>query len=278
MSYKSPTFTEDQLEVMKATGRLPLLLTTRQAAAVLGIKPHDMGAFAPAAGLIPLAFPLTEADGYFLAEDVLSVSKSAAVKGRRAMKLKWENGNNRDSTDACSAHGGTELQRASISALVKQVEDKVLETYLRAEQVFQRSFELPEIDWGQRGTCAGRASWRQNQISLNSVLLIENRDEFIREIVPHEVAHLINRALHGPMVKPHGSEWRSVMVALGQTPNRCHNFDVSNARVRTERRHTCRCKCTSHSVSQRVINRILRGAIYKCCHCGSAIEPVDSQS
>ncbi len=277
MSYKSSTFTEDQLEVMRATGKLPLLLNTRQAAAVIGVKPHDIRAFVRAGVLMPLAFPLSEADGYFWRDDVLALNKNACVKGRKAMKLIWEEANDKPLSDSCRASNQT-TPPTLLRDLVKQAEDKVLETYLRAEQVFQRTFELPAIEWGQRGTCAGRACWRQNQISLNPVLLIENRDTFIHEIVPHEVAHLINRALHGPAVKPHGREWQSVMVALGQSPTRCHKFDVSNARVRTERRYAYRCKCTSHSVGQRVQNRILRGAIYKCCHCGSAIDPVDSPS
>lgn len=282
-SFKNPLLTEDQKEMAQIPReQLPILLTTRQAAAVIGVKPHDIRAWVSVGALTPLAFPLTQADGYFWRADVLALGEEAklkllCVKARKAMKLVWEKSNDKNPSDSCRAPNRTPPPTL-LHDLVRQAEDKVLETYLRAEQIFQRTFELPAIEWGQRGTCAGRASWRQNQISLNPVLLIENRDAFIREIVPHEVAHLINRALHGPAVKPHGREWQSVMVALGLSPTRCHKFDVSNARVRTERRHTYRCKCTSHSVSQRVINRILRGAIYRCCHCGSAIEPVDSQS
>lgn len=279
MSILKELFTPDQLEILRLTGELPILLTTRQTAAVLGVKPHDVRAFISAGALTPLAFPLSEADGYFWRPEVLALAlaenKLRCVKARKAMKLKWEANNGRSGTDACAA--SAESGRQIPPTLVKEVEDKILETYLRAEQIYQRTFELPSVDWNLRGTCAGSATWKQNLIRLNPILLCENKTQFINETVPHEVAHLLNRALNGPLVSPHGPEWCGIMVALGLAPQRCHTYDITNARVRQERRYSYKCNCRPHSISQRIRNRLMRGAVYRCVHCGSEIQPAQAQ-
>ena len=63
------------------------------------------------------------------------------------------------------------------------------------------------------------------------------------------------------------------MHALGLPALRCHNYDVSNARTRTQSRHFYRCDCRAHSISQVMHNRIRRGGIYSCRRCGTAIRP-----
>ncbi len=81
--------------------------------------------------------------------------------------------------------------------------------------LYGRAFELPSIEWNLRGSFAGRADGRNNRMRLNPVLLCENTEDFIKQTVPHEVAHLANRTVHGPHVRPHGPEWKSMMRALG---------------------------------------------------------------
>lgn len=157
------------------------------------------------------------------------------------------------------------------SNTLRQVEDKILETYLRAEKLFARTFELPTIQWDLRGLCAGKALCRANCIRLNPVLLCANTEDFIRQTVPHEVAHLVNRALNGGAVKPHGPEWRAIMRAFGLAPLRCHNYDVEPTASRTQERHAYYCLCRIHQISQTKHNRIRRGFIYRCRHCGVSI-------
>jgi hypothetical protein len=89
MPSSTPLFTEDQLLVLQLTGVLPLMLTTRQAAAVIGVKLHDIKAFVRAGVLTPLAIPLADGDGYFERDALLALKRLDLVKGRRAMKAYW---------------------------------------------------------------------------------------------------------------------------------------------------------------------------------------------
>ena len=149
--------------------------------------------------------------------------------------------------------------------LIAKVEDKVLETYIKAEAIWQRQFELPHLQFDIRGTCAGRAYYRDYQIRLNPVLLLENQDNFIEQTIPHEIGHLITSRLHGFCVKPHGREWKSVMLAMGLRPTRCHSYDTSNAQVRRERHFTYACACGTVVESARSHFKLQRGEIRSVC-------------
>jgi len=156
--------------------------------------------------------------------------------------------------------------------LVARAEDKVIEVYLHAQSIWKQAFALPSVDFDLVGCCAGRAYYRENRIRLNPVLLAENYTDFIAETVPHEVAHLLAFTLHGRQtrVKPHGPEWKSVVLALGLRPVRCHNYDVTNAQVRHERRYTYACRCREVREFARTHNRIQRGEIFFTCnYCNS---------
>jgi hypothetical protein len=100
MPILKPLFTEDQLLVMQLTGELPLMMTTRLTAAVIGVKPHDIKAFIRAGVLMPLAVPLSDGDGYFDRDSVLALKRAELVKGRRAMKSYWSDSNERDAEAA----------------------------------------------------------------------------------------------------------------------------------------------------------------------------------
>lgn len=165
------------------------------------------------------------------------------------------------------------LPKTLLKDLVAKVEDKVLETYIKAEAIWQRQFELPLLQFDLRGTCAGRAYYRDYQIRLNPVLLFENQTDFIEQTVPHEVAHLLTFTLHTGQTRlmPHGHEWKSVMSALGLKPIRCHNYDVTNAQVRRERRFAYSCKCRTIHESARTHFKLQRGDYWplRCSYCGA---------
>ena len=165
--------------------------------------------------------------------------------------------------------------------IVAKVEDKVLETYIKAEEIWKRQFELPRLQFDLRGCCAGRAAVNivglNPSIQLNPILLNNNESNFIETVIPHEVAHLLTNRLFGFWVKPHGREWKSVMVALGLQPIRCHNYDVSNAQVRRipsgrrERRFIYACACRSIQETARSHFKLQSGEIkYQgpCKYCG----------
>ena len=89
--------------------------------------------------------------------------------------------------------------------LKMQVQRKLAETLQLAENHFQRTFSVPTISYELRGVKAGVAYLQKNEIKFNRTLLLENSDEFIRQVVPHELAHLIVYQVFG-RVKPHGRE------------------------------------------------------------------------
>lgn len=132
-----------------------------------------------------------------------------------------------------------------IPASIKdRVEDVVRATMRRAEiELGYKPLRFPNIEYTLRGTTAGTAHSGKWEININPVLLIENIEDMLDQTIPHEVAHLIADRVYGHTIKPHGKEWKSVMVALGKRPDRCHSYDVANARVRQKSRYRYTCKC-----------------------------------
>lgn len=59
-------------------------------------------------------------------------------------------------------------------------------------------------------------------IHLSVELLIEHTDEMLRQIVPHEIAHLAAFTVYGD--RGHGQGWKTMMRQLGKTPNRTHDL------------------------------------------------------
>ena len=101
----------------------------------------------------------------------------------------------------------------------------------------------------------------------------ENTDEFIRQVVPHELAHLIVYQMFG-RVKPHGREWQLVMNKIFKLPaDTCHQFDIKNVQGKTF--EYC-CACQTHFLSTRRHNRIVREKIeYLCRKCKGKLVFVD---
>jgi len=149
--------------------------------------------------------------------------------------------------------------------------DKISVAYRECEAMYSKTFTRPTITFDLTGRVAGMAFYYRNKIRLNLQLLIENGENFINDTPAHEAAHLIAFALHGINIKPHGSEWRKVMLDIGQTPNRCHDFKTTPARI--HKKHIYFCACGEHKVSTTIHNRILiRGRKYICRKCGAYLK------
>lgn len=138
-----------------------------------------------------------------------------------------------------------------------------------AHQHFTARFPEPKIIYQQRGTSAGTAWLHAWEIRLNPVLLIENQQQFIDEVVPHELAHLLVFHQFG-RVPPHGKEWRWVMESVLQvSARRTHQFEISSVQSKT---FPYRCACQQHHLTVRRHNRVLRGeSEYRCRQCGEML-------
>ena len=143
-----------------------------------------------------------------------------------------------------------------------------------AEQHFNLPPSRPVILFNLTGKAAGLVIFQKNsrcKVRYNRSLLERYGHLFIEQTVPHEVAHLIARARHGPGIKPHGNEWKAVMKFFRVAPDRCHGFDTSHAATRTMRYFNYRCGCRAHRISAIRHNRILSGTTYLCRVCGSSL-------
>ena len=104
----------------------------------------------------------------------------------------------------------TSIEQIPFRHLKMQVQRKLSQSLQLAEVYFKRKFTMPDVNYELRGIKAGVAYLQKNEIKFNRTLLLENADEFIRQVVPHELAHLIVYQMFGH-VKPHGREWQLVM-------------------------------------------------------------------
>ncbi len=156
-------------------------------------------------------------------------------------------------------------------SLFQQIQNRVTECLALAERYTGRPFDPPLVRFNQRGRIAGSAWLEQWELRFNPVLLADNPQNFLTEIVPHEVAHLVAFALHGK-VKPHGREWQAIMVdVFGLEPRTRHRLNTE--KVAPVFRYDCGCRI--HKLSLRRHNSVRRGKKrYQCLHCGQPLMPV----
>lgn len=163
-------------------------------------------------------------------------------------------------------------------SLVERVETKILETYLRAQTIFNRTFPLPKVTYEDKGRIAGYANFYEGKLNFSPTLLTDNVETFIAQTVPHEVAHLVTRAMY-PRCMSHGREWKFVMRQLGARPDRCHSYDTSKvSKKRVTKRWKYRCGCRTMELSTVIHNKIRRGDVRVCKRCRGKVSLVTSNS
>jgi SprT protein len=150
-----------------------------------------------------------------------------------------------------------------------QLIDKVHEIFDKADTLYNTKFERPFIKFKKRGKVAGTANSNSNTLNFNMVLFNENTDHFLNQTVTHECAHLIANTLYNgwKKVKSHGVQWKSVMLKLGCTPNRCHSYDTSNSTVYQKAKFVYKCSCQTHVIGAVRHKRSMRGTRYSCNAC-----------
>jgi SprT protein len=169
--------------------------------------------------------------------------------------------------------------------LQKKIASEVERYVNLARKQYKKEFIVPRIMYTLRGTCAGYAQG-VSQVNFNSVLLMENQEDFLKSTVPHEVAHCIDSAMGGNQSfgitfrggrvrrarrSVHGESWKAIMRLFGADPNgRTHNYDTSRAQVRVKRKYEYQCTKCGHTVTMSSVahNRIVRGATYWHKACG----------
>ena len=114
----------------------------------------------------------------------------------------------------------------------EQLNTRVEDCFQLAESFFKRPFKRPVVSLKLRGQKAGVAHLHENLLRFNPQLYRENTDDFLKQTVAHEVAHLIAHQLFGDRIQPHGEEWQLIMRGVYELPpNRCHTYDVKRRSV-----------------------------------------------
>ena len=85
----------------------------------------------------------------------------------------------------------TRLDPALIETLLARVEA----CFVQAETRLGRTFPRPQVHCNMRGRAAGSARLQTWELRFNPTLYQANQQAFLREVVPHEVAHLLVYAL-----------------------------------------------------------------------------------
>lgn len=150
-----------------------------------------------------------------------------------------------------------------------QIERQVTHYITIANHYFDIAMPMPKICFNQRGKVAGSAWLQKWEIRFNPVLMQDNLSEFLHQVVPHEVAHLIVFHLYQNSrnkPKPHGKEWKFIMQQVFSRPATTrHNFDISKTQGKT---FSYQCGCQTHQLSIIRHNKVQRGtAKYHCYAC-----------
>jgi SprT protein len=143
--------------------------------------------------------------------------------------------------------------------------------YQQAEAFFKRTFARPTVSFKLRGQKAGVAHLTENLLRFNPQLYQENREDFLRQTVPHEVAHLVAHQLFGLRIQPHGDEWQLIMRGVYELPpRRCHTYAVKRRQVS---RFIYRCSCPDgefpFSAQRHAL--VAKGRRYLCRRCRATL-------
>jgi SprT protein len=165
---------------------------------------------------------------------------------------------------------------------------QLAESAVRDAEIRVRCFygvDLPEatIDFSLRGRCAGQARVTRDGrtgLRFNRQLLAENRADFLKNTIPHEVAHLLvvwQARNKRQRPRPHGLEWQAVMHdCFGLEASRCHRYRTTPARI-VPRPFLYSCACREHHLTGIMHNRISRTYQVLCKSCKTPIRFIARQ-
>ena len=144
------------------------------------------------------------------------------------------------------------------------IKNEVEKNIQQAEQLFGRDFERLPISFNLKGKTAGMyksTSYGNMKKGVNfrfNLDMVElNGWEKFKDTIPHEVAHHITSTIY-PSAKPHGREWKGVMMALGYNPSRTHEMKAVKNNNKKEYVYECDCGL-DHTLSATLHNRVQKG-------------------
>lgn len=117
------------------------------------------------------------------------------------------------------------------------------------------------------GKSAGQWRYRRGHeiLRFNPEAFVLDWDAHYPSTLAHEVAHSVVFRRHGRAVRPHGEEWKTVMLQLGYAPKRTHQTMLTSRKTRV---YVYQCSCKTYNVSpQRHALIQKKGYFYACRYC-----------
>lgn len=157
--------------------------------------------------------------------------------------------------------------------LEKRVRKKIESCLNRIELIWKYKHPFPKIYFDILIADAGWAFDQTNEIHFNPILLNENSVEFIKTIVPHEVAHVVAPRIFKKNVKTHGNEWKAIMGVLGVKPEIYHSFDSKNCKKYNIKRFIYKCDCSTFHFGKNKHDKLMKKRVDdECNYCYKKIK------
>lgn len=165
--------------------------------------------------------------------------------------------------------GSDEELEAAIGAKTKELTLKACAFY----HITPKGLDMMFSKTGRAGGCAGyNEDTGRYYLDFNWELARKNPDEYLQQIIGHEVAHIINDWLHPGKNDHHGYNWQCIMVkCFGLMPDRCHHMETTGQYKPQERKHIYECPSChfQYHLKQALHSRIAsgkRGATCSQCY------------
>lgn len=112
----------------------------------------------------------------------------------------------------------------SVSAVKSALRRRTFKLIAEAERIYGVNLPQTTVFFFSGGVDAG---WQvgSDRIAYNIELARRNRQTFLDEIVPHEVAHLVQTNTK-PLSRQHGKYWREICIRLGGSGQPYHSMNV----------------------------------------------------
>ena len=164
-----------------------------------------------------------------------------------------------------------------ISDIQKIHVEQATASYIKlAAGLYERNFDPIPVHFDLKGKCAVmyEVRGRSRRIRYNPWLFAKYYEESLSNTVVHEVAHYLVDCMYGlRQVKPHGQEWKSIMLDFGARPKATGNYDLAGIPVRQYAKFAYKCGCRTHQLTSVRHKRIVqRGYQYRCQYCHNFIE------
>lgn len=145
----------------------------------------------------------------------------------------------------------------------------------KASLIFNTQFDTIPVLFDLKGRSAGmyRVLKRKASIRFNPYIFAKYFDDNVANTIPHEIAHYVTDILYGiKNIRPHGKEWREVMLRLGVEPKVTGQYNLNGIPVRRHQSFSYHCNCSTHHLGIKRHHNVEQGkARYYCKLCENVL-------